>query len=298
MKVITRILIFTIQVIAFTKFVIIESQENLNRWFLIIVFFFSTPVSLSSSASVNIPSSPGEFSILAFNVLYNASKNDESIAVIEQANPDLVCLTELTPGFVKKFETMLNKRYPYRIFYPMEGTWGVGIASRYPLSHAQRFEEKPHRIPAMEAIVTFGTQKIMVACPHLMAPLGKHKKSDGFFETMKKNAELRWKQAVHLAARYAGWKGGIIIAGDMNEEADGKAVKTFKKAGFLLACECTDAKCGATFPGATSLIPAVWEIDHILGRGVSFKSARVIHGGGSDHFPVYATFAIAKKKSM
>jgi endonuclease/exonuclease/phosphatase (EEP) superfamily protein YafD len=146
----------------------------------------------------------------------------------------------------------------------------------------------------MEVRVSTNAGNVLVACLHLFPPVGKHRKSDGFFETMEKNAELRRKQAEYIVARYAAVTGPVLIVGDMNEAPDGKAVQTFEKAGFLRSCRSPSQQCGATFPGATCVWPAVFEIDHILGRGVEFGAARVIREGGSDHFPVYATFAVTR----
>jgi endonuclease/exonuclease/phosphatase (EEP) superfamily protein YafD len=35
------------------------------------------------------------------------------------------------------------------------------------------------------------------------------------------------------------------------------------------------------------------EIDHILGRGLTFAEAEVLYEGGSDHYPVQARFDFA-----
>jgi endonuclease/exonuclease/phosphatase (EEP) superfamily protein YafD len=35
-------------------------------------------------------------------------------------------------------------------------------------------------------------------------------------------------------------------------------------------------------------LPAVFQIDHILGRGVCFWRGAVLRAGGSDHYPVTA----------
>jgi endonuclease/exonuclease/phosphatase (EEP) superfamily protein YafD len=71
-------------------------------------------------------------------------------------------------------------------------------------------------------------------------------------------------------------------------------VQTFERAGLLRSCRGPRQACGATFPGPTVALPAVFEIDHILGRGVEFDEARVIRAGGSDHFPVFATFSVKR----
>ena len=121
--------------------------------------------------------------------------------------------------------------------------------------------------------------------------MGIHKKGDTLLETMDQSAELRRKQAESIVRRYAGEKTPRLIVGDMNEGPEDAALSTLEKAGFAHSCRGS-TECGATFPGATSFTPAVFEIDHILGRGVTFRSGRVIRDGGSDHFPVFAEFII------
>ncbi len=239
-----------------------------------------------------VVAAPGDASLLAYNVLYDAEDVEASVDVIAAADPDLVCLTELTPTFVRAFERRLGARYPHRVFAPKRGTWGVGIASRTPLSDARTFEQKPHRIPAMEAVTRLGGTRIRLVCVHLFPPVGKHRASDGFFTTLGKNAALRVEQAKYLIERYSRDPGPVLIIGDMNEGRDDDALQTFFQAGYRHACEIEEEDCGATFPGATYKLPAVFEIDHVLGRGVRFTSARVIDEGGSDHYAVTATFRL------
>jgi endonuclease/exonuclease/phosphatase family metal-dependent hydrolase len=84
--------------------------------------------------------------------------------------------------------------------------------------------------------------------------------------------------------------------GDMNEGPNGEAIELFKQKGIERSCDKALIKnCGSTFPGATSWIPAVFEIDHILGRNIQFQLAKVIKGGGSDHYPVYAKIVVKSK---
>lgn len=236
----------------------------------------------------------GMTTAMAYNVLYNAEDPQASVALIAKAAPDIVCLRELTPKFVTTFKKGLGKTLPYQKFFPKKGTWGAGIASKYPIRNASVFPGKPHRLPAMEGTVMLPSGSLLVLCLHLFPPVGKHKKSDTMLETMDKNAVLRKEQAQYLVKRISGHKGPVLILGDMNEGRDDDAVQTFLKAGFVPACDAPSEDCGATFPGATSLLPAVFEIDHILGRGLSFFAAAVLSGGGSDHYPVAAVFKVLK----
>lgn len=267
---------------------------NLMRLALCALF---TVFSLTASASAPFveQAAKGQVSIMAYNVLYDSTEIEKSLDAIEQADADIVCLRELSSTFARAFEKRLGKKYPYRALVPKKsGTWGAGIASRFKVSNSTVFEEKPHRLPALEARVSTNAGPILVACLHLFPPVGKHKKNDGFFETMEKNADLRMKQAEYIVGRYVKERQPLLVVGDMNEGPDGMAVQAFEKAGFRRACRSPRQKCGATFPGPTYVLPAVFEIDHILGRGVEFGAARVIREGGSDHFPVFATFEISR----
>jgi endonuclease/exonuclease/phosphatase family metal-dependent hydrolase len=235
--------------------------------------------------------SPATFTLLAFNVLYNAGTEHvaASIEAIEKNDADIVCLTELTPKFAARFKARLGKKYPHRSFSAKSGTWGVGIASRHALEETQEFQQKPHRIPAMEAKVMLPGGPVVVACLHLFPPLGVHNKNDGIYETMEKNQELRKKQAEFLVARYHKRTIPVLLVGDMNESPGDDALKTFARGGYTRSCErAPEADCGATWPGATSYFPAAWEIDHIFGTRVNFLGARVVREGGSDHYPVWA----------
>ncbi|MCP3102319.1 endonuclease/exonuclease/phosphatase family protein [Myxococcus sp. K15C18031901] len=231
--------------------------------------------------------------VMTYNVLYSASEEEvgRSLDVIEQEAPDILCLRELTPRFANAFRKRLGAKYPHTRLLPRKGTWGMGIASKYPVTRAEPFAQKPHRMPGLEAEVRVGRRGLKVACVHLMAPGALHAKDDDLFQSMAKNAVLRGKQGEALVRRYAKEKGPLLLLGDMNEERSGEAMKAFAAAGFDHACDGLEAKCGATWPGATSMLPAVVEIDHILARRLTLSDAKVLRTGGSDHYPVRAVLA-------
>jgi endonuclease/exonuclease/phosphatase (EEP) superfamily protein YafD len=247
------------------------------------------------SCAAHSTASPPPFRAMAYNVLYDAKDVDASLDVIAEQKPDILCLRELTPAFAQAFRKRFALKYPHISFVPRQGTWGVGIASRHPILRMQRFPERPHRLPAMEADIQVDGRRLKVVCVHLLPPVGKHRKTDGFFETVEKNAEVRAKQGQFLVERYEEVRGPVLLLGDMNEGREGEAMKAFGKAGFLHACDGPRAACGNTWPGATTVLPAVVEIDHILGRGLTFEGARVVREGGSDHFPVVTRFDFARR---
>jgi endonuclease/exonuclease/phosphatase (EEP) superfamily protein YafD len=238
---------------------------------------------------------PAELHLMAFNVLFKGAKDAKSLDAIAAEDADVVCLTELTPTFVKGFETSpkLAKAYPYRSFAPQKGTWGVGFASKVPLANVQTGPVLPVKIPAMEATVQFDGGPVQLLCVHLIPPGGK----DGVtLETLAKNAATRKQQAETLVKRYAKVKTPVVLLGDFNEEPVGAAMGVLGDAGWSRGCLLPTSSCGATFPGPVVSWPAVFQVDHVLARGLTFLSAGTVRAGGSDHYPVAAKLIRPKSK--
>lgn len=232
-----------------------------------------------------------ELRLMAYNVLYDGADDAKSVAAIEAETADVVCLRELTPHFVKAFEgsAALTKAYPHRTFLPKTGTWGVGLASKVPLTDVRVVPVPPLKLPAMEATVRLDGADVRLVCVHLNPPAGKHKKSDSFAETLRKNAVVRKKQADTLVTRFASVKTPVVLLGDFNEEPGGEALAALEKAGWSRGCAVPGSSCSATWPGPTSSWPAVFMVDHVFARGLDFSVAKTLRAGGSDHYPVLAS---------
>lgn len=227
---------------------------------------------------------------MAFNVLYKGADDAASIAAIEKYAPDVLCLSELTPAFIRAFDASpLAKLYAARRFEPTLGTWGIGIASKFPIQSSTHFSVPPLKLPAVEAVLNVRGRAVNATCVHLNPPAGKHRATDGLLTTLSKNDAVRKKQADFLVAHF-GKTSPLVLLGDFNEQLGGEAMKTFERSGLTSSCAGHDnTRCGATFPGpAVPKMPAVFQIDHILGRGVCFSRGAVLRAGGSDHYPVTA----------
>ncbi len=213
--------------------------------------------------------------VMAFNVLYKGADDAKSVQAIADEAPDILCLTELTPEFIKTFEASLAKDYPHRSFAPKKGgTWGVGFASKTPLRNVVVMPIAPSKIPAMEATVKYDGKEVRLTCVHLVPPVGKYKKTDTLADQFNKNAEVREKQTKTLVARSAGVKTPQILLGDFNEEPGGAALKVLHDDGFTQGCGLPASRCAATFPGPANPWPAVFMVDHVFARGFSFVEAR------------------------
>jgi endonuclease/exonuclease/phosphatase (EEP) superfamily protein YafD len=225
-------------------------------------------------------------------VLAAGGDDAKSIGALRDIDADVLCLTELTPRFARAFDAALGARYPHRALHPKDGTWGVGIVSKHRIVRQQRFPQAPDRMPAVEATIRVGDVDVQVACVHLFPPGGARAKGDDRSTTMDKNAQLRRQQADGLVQRFARAPAPMVMLGDFNEAREGAALGALFAAGFAHACAGEDARCGPTWPGATSSLPAVAEIDHILARGGRLHGARRVKAGGSDHYPVSARLSL------
>lgn len=229
---------------------------------------------------------------MAFNVLYRGGDTAQSLDAIEAAAGDILCLRELSSGFAKAFKKRFGSHYPYRRFKPRKhGTWGVGIASKLPLTDFKLFPQRPHRLPAAEATVHIGKKALVVVCVHLIPPIAKQRSSDTLLATLDKNSNMRAAQAEHIVARFRK-RPAVLLLGDFNESRADRGLQACISAGYIAACDAPDEDCAATWPGAISPWPAILQIDHILGRGLEFAHARVLKTGGSDHYPVVADFRL------
>ena len=226
------------------------------------------------------------WSAMTYNVKFDSKSQSETLSLIEAREVDVLCLQEITHQFVAKFNKKLGDVYPYTLFEPRSGTWGVGIASRYPLTKPVIFVQKPYRMPAAEAIIHVKKRSVQISCVHLFPPVAKRNKKHSHLKSMNENAKLREAQAGYLVERYRATKNLVLLLGDFNEGPNDLAMEIFKKHGFSSACQTKDARCAGTFPANKYLLPAVFQVDHILGKGLKFRDTKRHKGGSSDHYPV------------
>lgn len=245
---------------------------------------------LSPAEWRHAPAGTAGLTAISFNILLGGQPAGSALDAIEAADPDIVCLQEMTPELAKMFEARLGKLFPHRYFKPGQMTQGVGIASRHKLSGGKVLTLGLTYLPAVSATVQTQAGPIRVACVHLMPPLARFNKSVNIWDRYWRNQAIRVGQAEHLLRHLEDYHMPAIVLGDMNEWPGQAAGAVLAKAGFRDPCNAPGRHCGPTWPGQTLYWPATFRIDHILGRGINFTDAAVLEAGGSDHYPVAARF--------
>lgn len=227
-------------------------------------------------------------SVMSFNVLLGGKPPSEAVDAVAAADPDLICLQEMTAELAAEFEARLGARYPHRLFRPAPNAQGIGIASRLPLADGRVEALGLGILPSLAVTVRASQFELRLACVHLIPPQAGFAVRDDLWDMYHENKTLRLGQVSELLNHLNDTGLPAIIMGDLNEWPGQAAVAELAKAGFRDSCYASGSDCGPTWPGHTLNFPATFRIDYILGRGVKFADSAVLEAGGSDHYPVAA----------
>ncbi len=232
--------------------------------------------------------SSGSLSVMTFNVMLGGKPAHSALDAIAAANPDIICIQELTPALARAFEARFAGTYPHRLFEPRPTSGGIGIASRYRLAGGAILELGFKAVPGAAATVRLPGGTMRVGCVHLIPPVLNLKSGVEFGERFRDNTDIRLGQIGRLLSHLDRTVGPALVLGDMNEWQGQAALSLLAESGFTNACDGTGARCGSSWPGPVMTWPAFIRIDHVFGRGVVFADAATLQAGGSDHYPVVA----------
>jgi vancomycin resistance protein VanJ len=216
---------------------------------------------------------------------YNLSKDNPSayapIAIIREADADVVALQELNPVLADAFEAEFADAYPYRAFHPDVSYPGQGIMSRYPIE------------PDTYWIIHLGHQRaeldvngteITLYNTHPVHPFIRER---GFFDPT-----LRTEEIEDVLARAAQDSTPILIAGDFNmtdQTGDYQRIS----AQFGDSYREVGSGFGFSFPDLGQPI-LLARLDYVFhSRDFQSVEARVWPtSGGSDHRPLFVTMVL------
>lgn len=214
--------------------------------------------------------------IVALNLSYLNRDYHRVQQYLDEADADLLVLSELTPAWVAELEAV-TRRYPYRLSQPLPTPWGLGVYSRYPLRDARFLDLGGRRGANMEAIVELPGQAMYLIAAHLHSPMNRERAEF-------RNAQLRSLAealATHRARHEAMPR---MLIGDLNVTAFSPYF-----ADLLDASGLQDAgrRFGLKLTWPTWLPPGQLQIDHCLADAAA-QLTGVRRGAhvGSDHYPL------------
>jgi endonuclease/exonuclease/phosphatase (EEP) superfamily protein YafD len=226
--------------------------------------------------------------VLTYNVNWGGPGAEATLEIIRHSGADIVCLQETTPEWERYIAAALRTNYPVAEFRSSAGRMGGGLGF-LARGKARTVAYIPSDSGWFDGwIMAFETDvgPVQVLNVHLRPPVSDNGSwVSGYFST--RDDRLREIERFYQQ-RAPGIP--ILVVGDFNDGEDSRAVKWLQAQGMTNALPQFDRK-SPTWEWPTSVVTLRRRMDHITySHELRCASARVIHAGESDHFPVEAVF--------
>lgn len=219
---------------------------------------------------------PGErgqrIRLLACNVKMSNRNFGALASLIGSRNPDLFILMEVDQQWFEAMEPVLEK-YPHIVAMPQENSYGMVLASRFPLSDTEAGFLLTDGVPSVISTVEAPDgQRFRLYAIHPEPPV-PHRGTEG-----------RDGETALVALRVRDETLPVLVSGDLNDVAWSRTTQRFRRISGLL-----DPRIGrqifSTFDARWPLIR--WPLDHLF-HTPDFRIAGMhrLPPCGSDHFPV------------
>lgn len=232
-----------------------------------------------------IPAGAPQLRVMTYNVNFGLVGDPAGVAAIASASPDIVVLQETNDAWAKA----LHGTFPHERFQGPTNAWaagGMGVLSKWPITSVAQLDSDAGPFFAWRIVIAAPGGPLQLLDVHLHPPMDRASGSwvVGYFSTRAvREAEAK----DHVAKLDPALP--TIVAGDFNEEDEGKAVAVFAARGLVSALPRfrPDADTWHWGVGATTL---KFRLDHVLYDDTRFRAiaADVVDAGHSDHAPVWA----------
>lgn len=231
------------------------------------------------------PADAPRLRVLTYNMNFGVAGDRAGVEAIESASPDIALLQETND----EWQAALTGRYPHERFQGPKTEWvagGMGVMSRWPIKSIDELTTDAGPFFAWRVVVDAPGGPLQLVSVHLHPPMDTQSGSwlIGYFST---RAVREQEAKDHIAN--IDWSLPTIVAGDFNEEDEGRAIALFRAKGMASALPRfrPDADTWQWPVGDTTL---KFRLDHVLYQEARFTAiaADVVDKGRSDHAPVWA----------
>jgi endonuclease/exonuclease/phosphatase (EEP) superfamily protein YafD len=219
--------------------------------------------------------------VVSCNLLYEASEPDRMVASLRKADADVLILLEFSPKWQAILKRDLWAQYPHRVERPMEGAFGICLASKRPLEDGMSMMDDAG-FTCVRGIVTVEEQRVAVLGVHPLPPMWP-----SMYDQWRDSFRSWPGMLSHLKA------GHQVLAGDLNSSQFSRT--------FRALCATAGLRDGAEgfalqntwYAGRP---PFGLPLDHVLvSSGLSVLEYEVGPEAGSDHRWVRAVLGITGK---
>ena len=227
--------------------------------------------------------------VATFNVNFGVADRISNLEAVEAIDADVVLLQETTAESEDRFRDSLGERYPHIVFRDCCRAGGLGILSKHPIVADDYLESETGWFPAWLVTIDGPLGRVQFLDVHLRPPVSDSGSwVKGYFTTRddrREEIESFWR-AVDPSVP-------VIVAGDFNEGADGRAVSFLGDKGMRSALAEVEPRAN-TWHWPLRVGELTSMLDHIVYDGrLALLHAEVREVGASDHYPVFADFTLA-----
>lgn len=238
-----------------------------NFWGLV-PFYHKRPAVLSQET----------FRVLQANVLWSSSDDQRLRQFIQEAEPDVIMLEEVTREWLQSLEGLLLQ-YPFSHAIPRSDPFGIMLLSRIPIERVRTVSLGDRAMPAVIAQLYVNRQPLTIIGSHTLPPISP------------RLADLRNQQLDELAVLARAQETAVLLLGDLNSTPWSPIFVQFLKKARL-----RDGRKGF---GICPTWPAGWPfiqipIDHCLvSSEISVTDWKKGPNIGSDHYPIVVEFFVS-----
>ncbi|BDD05236.1 endonuclease/exonuclease/phosphatase family protein [Aureibacter tunicatorum] len=233
-----------------------------------------------------------EISFMTYNIFFKNHQPKSSINIIKKKNPDIIAIQELTPKLKQLLDKQLSSEYRYKKTLAMKGTHGLGIYSKYKIT-SNEFLYNSNNLPYAQVLtVSVNKIKMQVTNVHLASPAIAVENPNKFLPLYLNNYEHRKNQLARINGKADEEQfDAQILLGDLNTTHYEPLIRELESQWVdLHSVSGTNQR--FNFPNSAK-IPPILTLDYIFAKGkINPVNAEVLHGGGSDHFPIYGKVSI------
>ena len=222
--------------------------------------------------------------VMSYNVELSGHEHERTLDAIALGDADVVLLQEPTRVWEGRLQKRFADTYPHqRYHHPGRPAGGFAILARVPIREDEVLPAAAGWFAAHRTVVDAPFGALQILHVHLR-PAWDGDWVTGFFTTppiRRREIEAYWRELDPTLP--------TIVAGDFNEEPDGKAIEFLTGKG-LARVPTAGPKSWRYVRDSVEVLKL--DIDHVMIDGnLSAKDARVLDAGASDHRPVVVTLA-------
>jgi endonuclease/exonuclease/phosphatase (EEP) superfamily protein YafD len=206
--------------------------------------------------------------LLVLNVEHGNQAYGRVARLIDDVDPDVVGLTELTPAWTRGLANGLE-RFSGRGIAPARGAYGIGLYSRLPLASISIQRFPPDGPPSVVATLPLDGRRVHLVLTHVHTPFAGRIHTRQLHELGKEGAKLGSR---------------LALCGDFNDVPWSAAMRSLMREAGLDGTHVGYGLDG-TWPAGSALLRI--PIDNcFIGEGLSLVRRSVGPNVGSDHLPL------------